>query len=144
MAEFLFQEELQKFKTHQVKCNTILDVNKNPHPLKKNRKKPCMVYILSQWSHECPRVWDVTMLPHLLFRDTHCSSFGCSAVYQKPAIGIVRIGTLDRKRAMRRQGQAHHTLQPKSAAGMLGKDQRNEPEGPRNARPARAGMVVAL
>lgn len=25
-----------------------------------------------------------------------------------------------------------------------GKDQRNEPEGSRNARPARAGMVVAL
>lgn len=103
-----------------------------------------MVYILSQWSHECPRVWDVTMISHLLFRDTHCSSFGCSAVYQKPAIGIVRIGTLDRKRAMYRQGQARYTLQPKSAAGMLGKDQRNEPEGPRNARPARAGMVVGL
>lgn len=45
---------------------------------------------------------------------------------------------------MHRQGQAHYTLQPKSAAGMLGKDQRNEPEGPRNARPARTGVVVAL
>lgn len=84
------------------------------------------------------------MLPHLLFIYTHCSSFGCSAVYQKPTIGIVRIETLDRKRAMHRQGQAHYTLQPKSVAGMLGKDQRNEPEGPRNARPARTGMVVAL
>lgn len=101
-----------------------------PTPQKKSRKKPCMVYSLSQWSHKCLRVWDVTMLPHMLFLYTHCSSFDCSAVSQKPTIGIMRIGTLDGERAMHRQGQAHYTLQPKSAARMLGRMREMSQKGP--------------